>query len=117
MAGKNPFLRQANIIQEWTPEHLQELDKCADDPIYFIKKYCMVQHAVKGAIPFELYDYQEELIRAYQHNRMTIALLARQSGKCVTGETIITVCEAPTNWFKKLILRIVNPTVYRQIFQ
>ena len=30
----------------------QEYVKCAADPIYFLKKYCMIQHPIKGKIPF-----------------------------------------------------------------
>ena len=36
----------------------QEYVKCAQDPAYFMKKYCMIQHPIKGKIPFELYDYE-----------------------------------------------------------
>ena len=28
-----------------------EYKKCAKDPIYFLKKYCVVQHPIKGKVP------------------------------------------------------------------
>ena len=31
-----------------------EYKKCAKDPIYFLKKYCVVQHPIKGKVPFHL---------------------------------------------------------------
>ena len=38
----------------------QEYVKCAQDPAYFMKKYCMIQHPIQGKIPFDLYDFQEK---------------------------------------------------------
>ncbi|MEY3811942.1 MAG: hypothetical protein RIT11_1065, partial [Pseudomonadota bacterium] len=32
-----------------------EYKKCAVDPIHFMKKYCMIQHPVRGKIPFQLF--------------------------------------------------------------
>jgi hypothetical protein len=37
-----------------------EYVKCSKDPIYFMKKYCMIQHPVRGRIPFHLYPFQEK---------------------------------------------------------
>ena len=33
----------------------QEYIKCAKDPVYFMKKYCMIQHPTRGRIKFNLY--------------------------------------------------------------
>ncbi len=41
----------------------------------------MIQHPTQGAIPFNLYGYQKDMIRAYQANRYVIVLSARQTGK------------------------------------
>ena len=32
----------------------KEYQKCAQDPVYFLKKYCVVQHPMKGKVPFHL---------------------------------------------------------------
>ena len=34
----------------------KEYSKCAKDPIYFLKKYCVVQHPIKGKVPFSKYS-------------------------------------------------------------
>ena len=39
-----------------------EFLKCAKSPAYFMKKYCQIQHPMRGKIPFSLYDYQERVI-------------------------------------------------------
>ncbi len=66
---------------EFTPEQIQELKKCATDPIYFIRNYVMIQHPKFGTVKFELYDYQEEMIENYTNFKDNIALSARQTGK------------------------------------
>ena len=58
----------------------QEYVKCASDPVYFLKKYCVIQHPIKGKIPFALYDFQEKIIGEFVQNRYNIILKARQLG-------------------------------------
>ena len=58
----------------------QEYVKCAADPIYFLKKYCLIQHPIKGKIPFQLYDFQEKTVEDFVQHRFNIILKARQLG-------------------------------------
>jgi len=58
----------------------QEYVKCAADPVYFLKKYCLIQHPIKGKIPFHLYDFQEKTIEDFVQSRFNIILKARQLG-------------------------------------
>lgn len=58
----------------------REIIKCGQDPVYFINKYMKVQHPKKGTIPFETYDFQNDVIRAMQENRFNIVLKSRQLG-------------------------------------
>ena len=58
----------------------REYLKCAVDPVYFIKKYCVIQHPVKGKIPFILYPFQEDVVRDFVANRFNVILKARQLG-------------------------------------
>ena len=57
-----------------------EYVKCAKDPVYFMKKYCVIQHPMKGKIPFDLYDFQEKTVNEFQRERFNIILKARQLG-------------------------------------
>mgnify|MGYP000359608729 CR=1 FL=1 len=59
---KNKNLKTANEITDFTPEQIRELKKCAECPIYFAKNYVMIQHPKRGAVPFDLFDYQEEMM-------------------------------------------------------
>ena len=58
----------------------KEYVKCAQDPAYFMKKYCMIQHPIRGKIPFELYNFQDKVVNEFQEHRMNVILKARQLG-------------------------------------
>lgn len=89
MAKRNPRLKKVDTITEYTPEMVQELYKCATDPIYFIENYVMIKHAKRGKIPFKMYDYQKGMINDYQNHTYNILLSARQTGKTETTASYI----------------------------
>jgi hypothetical protein len=41
----------------------QEYLKCASDPVHFMKKYCFIQHPQYGRIKFDLYPFQEKVLK------------------------------------------------------
>jgi hypothetical protein len=57
-----------------------EYKKCAGDPVYFMKKYCKIQHPTKGKIRFELFPFQEKTLQQFEKNRYNIVLKSRQTG-------------------------------------
>ena len=44
------------------------------DPVYFLKKYCYIQHPMKGKIPFHTWDFQEKTLRDFHEHRYNIIL-------------------------------------------
>lgn len=58
----------------------EEYVKCAANPVYFMKKYSKIQHPVRGKILFELWDFQEDVLRDFQNHRYNICLKSRQLG-------------------------------------
>jgi len=84
MPAKNPRVVRAHQEFEFTPEQLKELKKCAKDPEYFIVKYVRIQHPLLGSVPFELYDFQREMIQNFQQHKYNILLASRQVGKTTT---------------------------------
>jgi len=81
----NRLLKPTNVQQQFTKHEVEEYVKCQNDIIYFLKNYVQVVHVDHGLIPFDLYDYQEDLINTIQDNRYVIVKSARQSGKSVTS--------------------------------
>ena len=82
----NPNLKKANTALDFTPEEVQEVIKCSEDPVYFIKNYIKIVSLDKGLIPFDMYHFQEEMVEKFHAERFNIAKLPRQSGK----STIVT---------------------------
>ena len=58
----------------------EEYKKCAVDPIYFMKKYCKIQHPKQGKINFNLYPFQERVLKQFRKKDYNIILKARQLG-------------------------------------
>ena len=58
----------------------EEYLKCVQDPVYFMKKYCQIQHPTRGRIPFNLYKFQERSLGQFQNNDYNIILKSRQLG-------------------------------------
>ena len=57
-----------------------EYTRCAKDPIYFMKKYCMIQHPTRGKIHFNLYPFQERSLDEFKKYDYNIILKSRQLG-------------------------------------
>ena len=78
--NKNTKLLKPELVRRYTPEEIDDYKRCAVDPIYFAEKcYLMTPEGLK---PCKLRDYQKDYIRHLQHNRFSIFLSCRQSGKC-----------------------------------
>ena len=57
-----------------------EYSKCIKDPVYFMRRYCVIQHPTRGKIPFDLYTFQEDVLNYFQKERYNVILKARQLG-------------------------------------
>ena len=80
----NENLKASGVNIEFTQDQVKEYIKCAQDPAYFIKKYIKVVSLDEGLVPFNLYDYQEDIVDKVHNNRFVICKLPRQSGKSTT---------------------------------
>lgn len=119
---RNPNLKKANEQHEYTFDHIQELKKCSEDPIHFIKTHCQVQHPIKGGIPFSLYPYQERMIEGYHNNRHVVILASRQTGKCGVDKSVISVVsilpnDVIINRVKKVILWCLDRKLFNVLLK
>ena len=80
----NPNLKKANVKVEFTQENVEEFIKCKDDPVYFAKNYIQIVSLDEGLVPFNLYPFQEKLIKRFHKNRFNICKMPRQTGKSTT---------------------------------
>ena len=82
----NPNLKKANVPTNFSPKQVKEFIKCSQDPVHFIQKYIKIVSLDKGLVPFDMYDFQVDMVRKFDEDRFNIAKLPRQSGK----STIVT---------------------------
>lgn len=54
--------------------------RCAKDPVHFMKKYCNIQHPQRGRILFNLYPFQEKVLKLIHENDYAIVNKSRQLG-------------------------------------
>lgn len=80
--GLNNFKKAnpASIKKKINQEKINEIIKCGEDPIHFMKKYLEIQHPEKGRIPFDLFPYQEDVIKQIEAHKYNIVLKSRQLG-------------------------------------
>jgi len=80
----NSNLKAPGTKIDYTEDQLKEYVKCSKDPVYFIQKYIKIVSLDEGLVPFDLYDYQKNIVDTIHNNRFIIAKLPRQSGKSTT---------------------------------
>ena len=80
----NPNLKKANTQIEFTEEQIIEFLKCKEDPVYFAKNYIKIVSLDHGLVPFEMYPFQEKLVKNFHENRFNICKMPRQTGKSTT---------------------------------
>lgn len=83
----NQNLVRSGYNHVYTQREIDEWVKCRDDVVYFAKKYIKIVNIDKGLMNFELWPYQENLLRHFTDNRFVICKFPRQTGKtsCVVA--------------------------------
>jgi len=80
----NPLLKKVGVTINWTQEQAEEYIKCSRDPIYFAKHIKIIT-LDEGVVPFDMYDFQKDMIRTFHENRFVITKCPRQVGKTTTA--------------------------------
>ena len=81
----NQSLKQIGFVMDFTSDQVRELLLCKDDPVHFIKTYCVVVSLdTELLVPFDLYPYQEKFIETINEERRVISMQPRQMGKSQT---------------------------------
>jgi len=96
-------LKNANLLFKLSAIEVEEFNKCSEDIIYFVEKYCRFL-TDKGRMPVKLREYQKNMLRILtdEHyiknldeygpkNRNLILCQSRQTGKCLFGSEITII--------------------------
>jgi len=81
----NPNVKRDGVESQFTIEEIKEYKKCMQDPAYFARTYVKIISLDKGLVPFDLYEYQENMFNHFNSNRFSIVLACRQSGKSISS--------------------------------
>lgn len=81
----NPLLKKSGVELSYTQEQIEEYVKCAQDPVYFVENYVQIVNVDRGLIPFDMWDFQKDMIRLFKDNRFVITKCPRQVGKTTTA--------------------------------
>jgi len=81
----NPLLKKAGVQIKYSQEQVEEFLKCAKDPVYFAQHYIKIVNVDRGLMPFEMWDFQKEMIKLFHENRFVITKCPRQVGKTTTS--------------------------------
>lgn len=80
----NPLLKRVGVKVPFTEEQVEEYIRCSKDPVYFAK-YIKIITLDHGLVPFDMYDFQKDMIRVFHDNRFVITKCPRQVGKTTTA--------------------------------
>lgn len=80
--------KKPGVKIDYTPEMIEELRKCKEDPIYFMENYFYIV-SKGGEILFKPYEYQKQMVRNFQNYTNNVMLTARQMGKKLVNSTPI----------------------------
>jgi len=61
-------------------KQVKEIIRCGKDPRYFMNKYVKIQHATRGLVSFDTYEFQDDCLIDFKDNRFNIVLKSRQLG-------------------------------------
>ena len=87
-------LRKPHLLYEYTKDELETMIRCKMDVNYFANHFAYTMNPSTGALHLiTLRDYQEDLLNTINDNRYTVIVAARQSGKCVSPNTVVETCD------------------------
>lgn len=112
----NPNLPSTDAKFEYTPEMVQEIEKCKNDMLYFAENYFYIIEPDLGKMLIPLLPYQKRLLKAFKEHRFNIVLSSRQSGK-TTALTILALHYACFNSDKNIVIVANKEDTAKMIFK
>lgn len=88
---RKPSVRASRVELVLSDEQEDEFIRCTVDAHYFAANYYKITTIDHGVQLFDMHSYQEQLFHDFQDFRFNAVVQARQSGKCVAGDTVVEV--------------------------
>lgn len=84
-------VRKADIKYAMTDEEFEEYVKCKSSIHYFAQKYCKIKREDGSVGSIKLREYQKRMLDLYMSNRYCLLNCSRQTGKCLTVNTLVKI--------------------------
>lgn len=107
--------RKANVNYKMTLEETKEYIRASKSVIYFAQKYCKVKNEESKVELIPLRDYQYDVLNMFANNNRNILMASRQTGKCVTGDTIVNYNGEDIMIYELYYNNIEKPTILDKI--
>jgi hypothetical protein len=111
----NKNLPEPDTTFQWTPDMVEELEKCRKSVIHFAK-YFYIINLDEGKQVIKLYPYQKRILKALVENRFNVVLASRQIGK-TTVLTIFALWQVCFNEDYRVLLIANKQETAKNIFK
>lgn len=112
----NPNLPSVNWTGEYTPEMVQEIEKCRNELLHFAENYFFIIDPDNGRTLIPLYVFQRDTLKVLRDNRYNILLASRQISK-TTLLTIYALWIASFNNDKNIVIVANKEATAIEIFR
>lgn len=112
----NPNLPSKDAKFEYTPEMVEEIEKCRDDMLYFAQNYFYIIDPDEGKVQINLFDFQERIIDGFKNHRFNVILSPRQASK-TTLMTIAALHEACFKSYRTTVIVANKESTAMEIFR
>lgn len=82
---------------------IENFKKCSKDPVFFISNYIKVTHPKRGLVTFDLYPFQQRILKDFSSHRFNILRKFRQAG-CTTLIAAFSLWLAMFNPYKTIAI-------------
>ena len=111
----NPNLPTVDAQFEYTPEMVQEIQKCKENVLHFAENYFYIINNDEGRQVIKLHTFQRRALRMIRDNRFNLLLFSRQVGKS-TISTIYILWHALFNNDQHVLLVANKEETAKEIF-
>lgn len=101
----NPNLPSSKAEFDFTPEMIKELRKCKKDISHFAENYFYITTLEEGKQKIALFRPQKRIIKSLGKFNRVVCLASRQTGKCVLGNTLMSIRNKKTLEIEELAIK------------
>jgi hypothetical protein len=106
-------VRKPYLTFAMTEDEFEEYIKCKIDIHYFAESYCQIKREDGTVGPMKLRSYQKDIIDLYSKNPRSILMASRQTGKCLTFNTLASI----ENSDKKIVKIPIGLLYYNELMK